>query len=297
MSLNIPSEVTLAQLNTISGSLQSQIVDSNIGVQTINNSSGRLVFSGSGLVSVTSIGQIFTINGDNSISGYVNSISGALQSQIVASGGTQVKITGSSVIPIADFTGIGGTIIFWSGSRVIISGSTSSGGGIGDVTYFQLTGLSGFLQNPPTIYLNGSNLLKTDTLNVDSFNQNRTFSFFGTSGSLNVSFIKLYANITNPCTINYPVSYRIGEFGATTGTFFPKGNHQISWFFVNSKWWVTDSAGVLSNLGDSISPTGYNDITSGYNVGSQWLNTGETGLYYCINSTSGNALWKKIVFM
>lgn len=61
--------------------------------------------------------------------------SGALAAQI-AGGGTQVQITGSSTLGTANFTGIGGTIVYMDGGIVYVSGGA---GGGGDVTAAQLT--------------------------------------------------------------------------------------------------------------------------------------------------------------
>lgn len=69
-------------------------------------------------------------NNINSLSGFTLSASGALQAQISAGNGTQVRITGSTTLTIADFTGIGGTLVFWSGGQVFISGGAGGGGGV-----------------------------------------------------------------------------------------------------------------------------------------------------------------------
>lgn len=54
------------------------------------------------------------------LSGYVNGASGALSA---------VRVTGSATIPIAHFTGLGGTLIIHSGDYVLVSGAASAGGG------------------------------------------------------------------------------------------------------------------------------------------------------------------------
>ena len=69
-------------------------------------------------------------------------ISGVLQAQIGV-GGTQVKVTGSASISVADFTGIGTTLVFVSGGQIFISGAPA-GAGAGDVTQAQLDSLSGW---------------------------------------------------------------------------------------------------------------------------------------------------------
>lgn len=64
----------------------------------------------------------------NSLSGYVQGASGALQAQITAGAGTQVKVTGSAALGIADLTGIGGIIVLASGGQVFISGGAGGAG-------------------------------------------------------------------------------------------------------------------------------------------------------------------------
>lgn len=64
----------------------------------------------------------------DSISGFTTGVSGALQAQISA-GGSQVRVTGSSTVAIANLTGIGGTIVLYSGSQIFISGATPGAGG------------------------------------------------------------------------------------------------------------------------------------------------------------------------
>ncbi len=56
---------------------------------------------------------------------------------------SNVQVTGSQVIYDANFRGIGGTLVLYSGSNILISGG-AGGGGAGDVTQAQLDSLSGF---------------------------------------------------------------------------------------------------------------------------------------------------------
>ncbi len=70
----------------------------------------------------------------DSLSGFTLGASGALQA-LIAGGGTQVRITGSSTLSIADFTGIGGAIVFSSGGKVFVSGGAGGGGGTSQTNY------------------------------------------------------------------------------------------------------------------------------------------------------------------
>jgi len=62
---------------------------------------------------------------------YSNSVASIISGNLTASGQllSAVKVTGSSVINIADFTGIGGAIVFYSGNKIFISGGATSAGG------------------------------------------------------------------------------------------------------------------------------------------------------------------------
>lgn len=67
-------------------------------------------------------------------------ISGALQAQIAGANGTQVRVTGSSTLTVADITGIGNTTVFWSGGQVFVSGTAGSAGGITQGQFDLLSG-------------------------------------------------------------------------------------------------------------------------------------------------------------
>ena len=56
----------------------------------------------------------------SALSGYVQNASGAL---------TYVRVTGSSTIQAANFTGLGGTLVIYSGGQIFISGAAAGAGG------------------------------------------------------------------------------------------------------------------------------------------------------------------------
>lgn len=164
------------------------------GIPTLNGLSGALTLAGRGTVSVSTLGtnQIL-ISGDPSISGYVNSVSGGLQAQI-AGGGTQVKISGSSTLSTADFTGLGGTLVFWSGGKVFISGAGAGGGGVAGASSGipTLNGLSGALNVVGTGYITVTTGLQKIIISGDYFKvsgpasstDNGIALWDGTSGTL-----------------------------------------------------------------------------------------------------------------
>jgi hypothetical protein len=236
--------------------------------------------------------------------------SGALVSQISASTAGVGQLNGLS--GVVNLVGTGGLTITTDGQNIVLSGGASGAGGGGEVSTAQLnsvsgwvtgvvmsssntgiyriiTGASGWLLNQPQINLVGGTGLVVNNIYTDGFNANRVLSFSGTPN--NSSFISLFANVTNTSVINFPTSYRLGQFGATTGLVFPPGNHQITWTYSDSKWWLADTAGSINNFGDAVAPTAASDWTSGYGVGSQWINTGTNIAYICTDATSGAAEW------
>lgn len=100
-----------------------------------------------------------------SLSGFTTGVSGALQAQIAA-GGTQVKITGSSVLAIANLTGIGGALVFTSGAFTFISGGAGgAGGGVpsvnGITSAVTIAGTGGL-----SVSVNGSTILVSGDPNI-----------------------------------------------------------------------------------------------------------------------------------
>jgi len=145
-----------------SGVLAGQIAQSGAAAVAVANAnalnlSGNLAASGAtlgALIVATGNAAVTHANGIGSgLTGYVNAVSGALQAQITAGGGTQLSVTGSSVLPSANLSGQGGLIIYTVGGTVFFSG----GAGAGTVTQAQFDALSGSLG------LSGSNLYRLVT--------------------------------------------------------------------------------------------------------------------------------------
>jgi hypothetical protein len=104
-----------AGLVAASGTLAAQtVLASGILTTGISNASGVLQ------TAITANGTSIT-----SLSGYVNGASGALSA---------VRVTGSSTIPIVNFTGLGGSLVIHSGDFVFISGSAGGGASNTSVT-------------------------------------------------------------------------------------------------------------------------------------------------------------------
>jgi hypothetical protein len=120
-------------VGNVSGGLEIRI--SATGNSAVTHANG-IGINLSGNLTQTGITLLTKIN---SLSGHVDNVSGALQAQI-AGGGSQVKVTGSATIAIPDFTGIGGTVVLYSGAQVFISGGAGGGG----VSQGQLDSLSGY---------------------------------------------------------------------------------------------------------------------------------------------------------
>lgn len=141
----------------------------------------------------------------DSLSGFTVGVSGSLQAQIAA-GGSQVRVSGSSTLAIADFSGLGGTQVLISGGRVFISGGSSAGGG---VTQAQLDSLSGWAASAANLGLSGSILFNDITglsgqaastyatvLNLALTGQQAFGLFTGLSGALYQTGSNLFNLIT-----------------------------------------------------------------------------------------------------
>lgn len=168
----------------------------------------------------------------DALSGYTTGVSGGLQAQIAA-GGTQVRVSGSATIPIANFSGVGGTQVVYSGGFVLISGG-AGGGGSGDVTTAQLTGASGALQyqiNGLTSYTGDERVLSTlIPTGVDSYFINWTPVFTtqpaAVVASLEVTGSLLFSlNVKGISISGYTAlfSNTISEGGVTVHTYARQG--------------------------------------------------------------------------
>lgn len=69
----------------------------------------------------------FVLDQDLSLSG---ALTGQIASSVAASTGnlSSITVTGSSIIQSANFTGLGGTLIIYSGNRIFVSGAAGGGG-------------------------------------------------------------------------------------------------------------------------------------------------------------------------
>lgn len=138
------------------------------GVSGINGLTGGIYIGGSQGISVSQSGQTIYVSGQDwatntslgALSGYVTGVSGGLQAQITAGGGTQVKISGSTTLVTANFTGLGGTLVFSSGGFVFVSGAVGAGG----VTQAQLDSLSGWSASAVNLTATGATITARETL-------------------------------------------------------------------------------------------------------------------------------------
>lgn len=136
-------DVTQAQLDSLSGY-------SNATFATITNLAGTGTalyatmtgLSGQGVTDYATKLQL--TNTGVALGATILSASGALQAQIAA-GGSQVRVSGSSTIAIADISGAGTTSVTYNGTQVIVSGAAGAAGG-GTTTLARWTALD----NSPT---------------------------------------------------------------------------------------------------------------------------------------------------
>jgi len=170
--------------------------------------------------------------------------SGALQAQI-AGGGSQVKVTGSSNIAIANFTGLGGTEVIYSNGIIFISGSAGSSA-----------------SNSDGINLSGNLTATGQQVILISGNQNiyNTKTFKG-SGHIEVD-VDMVALPNNPFMV------------AGSGDYYLQAN------FVNKATGLASSTDIVLTVSDGTDTSGYLDIgvnNPGYNQGEFNLSSGRDG--------------------
>lgn len=134
---------------------------------------------GSGILQVDVSGNLTGVN-----------LSGILASQLTTTGAllSAIKITGSSIIPVANFTGLGGTLIIYSGNQIFVSGAAVGGGGI---TQGQLDSLSGYadailVHRSGDEFISGS---KTFTQKIIVSGGSGLFGWGGNAGNTSDSFL------------------------------------------------------------------------------------------------------------
>lgn len=133
-NLGLSGQSLFARDSAISGALDTKIANSGQQSWETADANGRNISGNLAATGAILDGKI------TSLSGFTIGASGALQALIAGANGTQVKVSGSSTLLVADFSGIGSTIVYVSGGQVFISGNTASVG----VTQGQLDALSGY---------------------------------------------------------------------------------------------------------------------------------------------------------
>lgn len=270
------------------------------GSSTINNAN----FTGIGTVSVVWSGGTIFVSG---AAGAAGSTADALNiSGQLALTGTQlsaVKVSGSSVINTANFTGYGTTMVFWSGGTIFVSGAPTSAGGsqadsinlsgqlalTGTNLYNLLTGASGWLLAQPQVNLNGGTGLLLNTIYYDNLTGLRVLTISGVP--LDSSSATFYFNVSGlSATLGFPTGYRLGSAGTVTGLSFNSGFNAIKFTRSNGTWLIDDTASALSTL-NTRAPTALDNITGGYDLGSRWINSTNRFLYECVDPTAGAAVW------
>lgn len=240
-----------------------------------------------------------------SLSGFTTGASGALQAQLSA-GNSVVKVSGSANIPTANFTGIGTTVVLYSGGIIFISGASAGAGGNGDginlsgnlattgsSLYNVLTGASGWLLQQPQVNLAGGTGLLLNTVYYDNLTGYRAYTISGTP--LDSSFVTLYVNVTGALAqLAFPTGVRLGQAGTVTGLYFTSGQNVINFTRSNGQWVINDSSAPASSITQTRNPGAFDDLTSGFAPGSQWINPANSLLYECVNAAQGAAIWTLI---
>ncbi len=110
----------------------------------------------------------------------------ATKTQLTSSGAllSAVQVSGSSIINVANFTGIGGTLVFWSGNQIFVSGGSSAAGGGSNV---QVTG-SSVISNVNFTGINGLLIFTSGSQVFISGNGNSNLFVTGSTTLVNSNF-------------------------------------------------------------------------------------------------------------
>lgn len=261
--------------DTISGALNLKIANTGQtswthGQNNATNISGRLTQTGQNLTT--------TITG---LSGYLAGLISASSAGVSTLNSRSGNLTISSA-------GVG-IVISNSGQTIFVSGS----GGAGEVSLAQLLATSGDLLNRPQSNSAGIFTLTGNNVYYDGINSDKIITFAGSTAPS--TFITWRGLVTGTRVFSFPESYRIGSNITTTGLILPPGPQEVSWVRSDSKWWLADSSGPVSELSATRAPLSTDDYRSGYAAGaSYYLDESSTGLYVCLKATTSGASWYRI---
>ncbi len=225
--------VTSGDLNATEQTLQNLLVGGD------TNISGNLTQTGAALLAKTT-----------SLSGFIGSVSGALQLQLSGANGTAVKVSGSSSLATADFSGAGTVTVTYLGAQVLISGAASGGG----VSQSQLDSLSGYSASALNLGTTGSALyaimtglsgqgvldyvLKTNLVltgqslyTLTTGLSGQSVSAYATIPNLTLTGSSLYATMTGMSgqgVLDYATKTNVTFTGQTLGTTITMGDTALS---------------------------------------------------------------------
>ena len=148
------------------------------------------------------------------------------------------------------------------------------------------------------VNLAGGTALSLGTIYHDTLSANRTLTFSGTPASTQPPTVLRLAVTGGPRTLTIPQSYRIGDTGPSTSIVLQTGNHELSWVYAASKFWLADSSGIPPQTGDiaaalvamglmtgsptldiaSLTNFPLRTVTAVFNGGGSALATGNTGV-------------------
>lgn len=250
---------------------------------------------------VSGFAQTSLNNSNNTLSGFLssgltatgativnslNNLSGLVIANLFTTGSilSAVKVTGSSIIQIANFTGLGGTLVIYSGNQIFISGAAG--------------GAAGTTVNDP-MYVTGNQLVSglkrfisgIEVLNSTSPSGVTNFAFLsGVSGVLNAAIL---AGGGAPNAVFTTGDQTIGSVKTFTGTILVPDNPALPSGAVNLAYLsgvsgllnraITGMTGYTQNNTFNITGTGVTNLTvnntgttnNTYNVISGTLNTSD----------------------
>ena len=232
----------------------------------LSTSSSAALVAASGVLAAQNVSTsgvlqtAITANGTSitSLSGYVNGASGALSA---------VRVTGSSTIALANFTGLGGTLVIHSGDKIYISGAAGGGSsntsvtGSAAISAPNLTGVGSVV-----VSYNGTYVLVSGAPGVDAaFSGYVENSYVHRYGDESITGVKTFVSspLVPAATIGTQ-AVNLNQLSGTSGVL-------VAAQAVTNNYWITGTGVVTTSFNASGNINNTFSITSGntyvYNTG------------------------------
>jgi len=239
------------------------------GVLSAQSISSASLVAASGILAAQNVASSGVLQTEiNSLSGYVGGASGALSA---------IRVTGSSTIALADFTGLGGTLVIHSGDKIYISGAAGGGAsntsvtGSSAISAPNFTGVGNVVLTYDGTYVKVSGIAGADAT-LSGYVEN---SFVHRYGNEDITGVKTFVSspLVPAATIG-PQAINLAQLSGASGVL-------VAAQAVTNNYWITGTGVVTTSFNSSGDINNTFSITSGNTY--VW-NTGTTTSTFTIYS-------------